>query len=146
MSSSIRSGPAPRRSWWSQNRKWILASLAGVFALLLFVAGLVFWVLSMIRDSTVTRLAMAYAKQDTVIQQKLGTPIELGWLMSGSIQTSGSSGRARLALPLRGPKGSGVLYALADREGGEWRFSTLVMKVEGESEPVDLLRDQSRGT
>jgi len=136
----------PRRSWWSQNWKWITAGCALLAFLPLAILGIIALVLSGMRNSDVCRLAMAYVRQDEVVLQKLGSPIEQGWLMSGTMQTSGGSGTADLSLPISGPKGKGKLYLTAEKRAGEWKFSTLVLRIEGETEAIDLLRDQSRGT
>ena len=62
------------------------------------------------------------------------------------MESSGGSGSAELAMPIAWPKGKGTLYLVAEKRAGAWTFSTLVVRLEGESEAIDLLRDQSRGT
>ncbi len=68
-----------------------------------------------------------------------GEPIESGWLITGSINRSGSSGDADLSIPLRGPDGHGRLYVIADRRAGKWSFELAEVRLDGAADRVDLL-------
>ena len=59
------------------------------------------------------------------VQAKVGTPMKVGWLTSGSINLNGPSGDASLAIPLSGPKGAGTIYVEAKKKAGTWRYETL---------------------
>src|SRR5882762_678226 len=74
------------RSWLGRNWKWLLAA---VFVCgLVFVVGIVALVIGALRSSDVTKAAVARAQSNTLVAQRLGTPISEGWFVSGSINVS----------------------------------------------------------
>jgi hypothetical protein len=70
--------------------------------------------------------------------QSLGTPIQPGWLVTGSIQEQGLSGDASLVIPISGPRGSGTLYASAREGNGVWQYYTLAVKIDGQDQVIEL--------
>jgi len=131
----------PQRSWWDRNWKWVvpagclglLAALAGFFVA---IAAIVFGTM---KSTDVYKQAVATARSNPAIVEALGEPLETGWFLSGTINTSGSSGDADVSIPLHGPKGAGTLYAVAAKSAGRWEFNTLEVEVEGQAERIDLL-------
>lgn len=96
------------------------------------LAGLIFGLVMLIglglKSSDVYLEAVLRANKDARVQALLGEPIEAGFMPTGSIETNNSSGKADLSVNLRGPKGEGVLRAVADKVDGEWRFQMLVVR------------------
>ncbi len=134
------SKPAP--NWWARNWKWLvpagcLTGVVGVAGFLALVVGLVF---GLIKSSTPYQQALAKAQKDPVVISRLGTPINGGLLVSGSVNLSGGTGQANLAIPLQGSKGSGTLYVEAHQSAGTWTYSTLTVQPDGSGEPISLLR------
>ena len=62
-----------------------------------------------------------------------------GWFLTGSINVSGGTGQADLAIPLRGSVADGTLYVVAEKRGGRWTFELVEVTVEGRAERIDLL-------
>lgn len=139
---------APSSTWLARNWKWVLP--VGVLLSLLlfaaFVGGILFIVESSFQHSEFYVQALARARTDPQVVEKMGQPIQAGWLASGSVKTSGSSGDADLAIPISGPKGKGTLYVAATKTAGRWEFQTLQVEVTGESERIDLLRPENNGS
>jgi hypothetical protein len=104
-----------------------------------FVAFIALVVMGSIKSSDAYKFALAKAQNDPRVQQRLGTPIEAGMFASGSINVSGSSGKADLTIPISGPKGKGSIYADATKFAGEWKFNRLEVAFEGDPQRVDLL-------
>ena len=134
------SKPAP--NWWARHWKWLvpagcLTGVVGVAGFLALVVGLVF---GLIKSSTPYQQALAKAQKDPVVISRLGTPINGGLLVSGSVNLSGGTGQANLAIPLQGSKGSGTLYVEARQSAGTWTYSTLTVQPDGSGEPISLLR------
>ena len=77
---------------------------------------------------------------DSGTLQALGEPIEPGFMPSGSINISGPSGNADLAIPISGPQGSDTIYLVATKEAGRWNFSLLEVEIKEQSERINLLR------
>jgi len=122
-----------KQSFLSKKGKWAVGILIGVL-LLLFVG-----ISDVIGNSEVCRLAVQQAQSSSAVAERLGQPIKRGFMISGSIETSGPSGRADLEIPLSGPRGKGTLYAVAVRSVGIWKFEALQLAVRGDSNRLDLL-------
>lgn len=140
--SSNRPGPAPaRKSWIERNWKWLIpVGCLSAVVLIIAVLGLFFTIImGSIKSSDAFKMAMARAQADARVQQRLGTPIESGWMVSGNIEVSGATGKANLAIPIHGPRGKGKLYADGTKTAGQWSFSTLVVEDERDGSRIDLL-------
>lgn len=132
----------PRPSWFARNWKWAVP-LAVVGALLLlasFVAGIFLLVETAFQHSGCYTEALARARTNPDVIEKIGEPLKAGWLASGSVNQSGSSGDAKLSIPISGPKGKGTLYLVAKKNAGQWSFDVLQVAVVGEAQRIDLLK------
>jgi len=109
----------------------VIGLFGGIFAL----------VFSVMRSSDVVQQAVAVAQKDDAAVRALGEPITLGWFLSGSMSTSGSSGKASLTLPVSGPDGKGALYVNAYKDPEGWHFMTLELQVKPDGPLLDLLRE-----
>jgi hypothetical protein len=118
-------------------REWAVAGiafwlvLAGLFVALYFVIAAVF------RNSDVYQIAIAKTMANEEASRGLGVPMSFGFPM-GSIQVSGPSGTARLAIPVEGSKAKGTVYLDAVKDLGEWRFNRLQLEIEGREERIDI--------
>ena len=142
LGASPASAPAVApRSWWSKNKKWFLPTLILVLVVLpiLFFGGIFMVVMSSIKQSDVAKHAFARAQSNPAVIEKLGTPMEIGWLVSGSINVSTASGDADLAMPISGPKGKGKIFVVAAKSGGEWSYSRMDVQIEGLPARINLL-------
>lgn len=115
---------------------------AGCLGLIVLVGSCVVGVFTLvsgsIKSSGPYAQGLEMARQSPAVVAALGEPIETGWMVSGSINVSGSSGEADLAIPLEGPDGEGKLYVVADKEAGEWTFRRAEVEVPG-GDRIDLL-------
>lgn len=105
----------------------------------LFIAGLLVITTAAMRSSDAYQLALAAAQRDPAITAELGAPVRAGWLTTGQINVSGSSGYANLEIPISGPRESGTIAVRANKSAGKWRFSTLNVRISGRPTPLDLL-------
>jgi hypothetical protein len=129
--------PKQRRNWLGRNWKRLLAA---VFVCgIVFVVGIFALIMSAMRSSDVVKEAVARARSNAVLAQRLGAPIGEGWFVGGSINVSPGSGDADLSVPISGPKGKGTVYVTAQKTAGTWAYSLMVATVEGSSEKIDLL-------
>ena len=97
------------------------ASLAVLFVIPLFFA-----VDEMMRRSDAYKLTLNTAQASPCVTKALGSPLEPGWMMGGSITESSIEGFAELRIPIRGPKGKGNLDVQAKKVSGNWRIDSLV--------------------
>ena len=107
--------------------------------LAVFVVLILTLVFGMIKSSGVYKDALAIARAHPAVVRALGSPIEDGIYVMGSMNVSGSSGHADLAIPISGPRGKGTIYAKASKHAGQWIFSKLVVEIKATKERIDLL-------
>lgn len=79
-----------------------------------------------LRSSEPAQAAFRAASESAGVKAALGEPIELGWLVTGSMSTGSSGGNADLTLRVSGPKATGKLHVRAEQSpGGAWRYHDL---------------------
>lgn len=135
----------PHPGWWSRNWKWFVPT--GCLSLILLAGLLLFGVIalgvkgvsSLMGSSEPVRHAVTLAEANPAAVAALGTPIQPGMMMNGSLQTSNDSGHADLSIPLKGPKGEGRVYIKGDREVGRWSYSLIELSIDASGERIDLL-------
>jgi len=132
---------AQRNDWWARNWKWFVpvVCLSGLALIGGFVALVMFFVFGMMKSSDAYQQALAKAKADPAVIRALGNPIREGFFVTGSINVSGASGDADLAIPIAGAKGKGTIYVEARRSAGQWSFSQLAVQVDQTDERIELL-------
>lgn len=131
---------ACEKGWWERNWKWAVPAFV-VVSVGALVWALVGFVMGAFRSSYVYQEALARARAHPAVVGQLGTPIEPGRFVSGSLSVSGASGDADLAIPISGPKGRGTLYVRASKRAGEWHFTMLLFAPES-GPRIDLLENQ----
>lgn len=132
------------KGWLSRNWKWVVP--VGCLGLIVMFAGFIavifLAVTGAVRSSHVYEIAMSEAQRHPGVIDALGEPIEAGWLVSGNISIDGTSGKADLAIPLEGPRGSGTLYVVADKVAGQWEFERMEVELDATMERVSLSSDR----
>lgn len=130
--------PLPTRStsWWDRNWKWAVAVLIALSlgAAVAFVFGL----LAVLRSSDAYQGALTRARASNEVIAALGSPVEDRLWFTGNIQRTNESGRADLAIPLRGPKGDAVLHVAATRDEAGWHYRRLLVHVAATGANIDL--------
>ena len=129
--------PAPARSWFSRNWKWLIPVVVGVPVL--FVAGIISLVFGIMKSTEPYKHSTELVLRDPQALQAMGSPVKMGWLVTGSIQTSGSSGEAELAIPVHGSMHEGKLYVIAKKSMDVWHYESIQLWIEGQSTGLDLL-------
>lgn len=121
------------KNWLERNWKWLVpVSLSGALALFAGVIfAFLFFIMSVVKSSDPFTLAMKTARAHPAVTTALGAPIKEGFFVSGTVSTSGPSGKAELSIPLSGPNGSATLYVKARKSVGQWVFSQLVFEDQG---------------
>ncbi len=129
--------PIAQKGWFSRNWKWLVPTVFIAFIVLpLALVGTVFGAM---KNSDVARECLLRAQKNTLVVQSLGTPIQEGWLVSGSINVTPTSGDADLAVPISGPKGKGTIYVTAQKKAGVWNYSAMEAAIEGSDRRINLL-------
>jgi hypothetical protein len=127
-----------KQSLLSKHWKRTVAIFAGLMVVLWLVLSVV------IDNSDASKMALAAAQASPVVTQQIGEPIKRGLFTDGSIEMSGSTGNADLAIPISGPKGKATLYAVARKNAGIWKLETLEVAFNENDARVDLLEKGSQ--
>ena len=132
--------PAPPRSWWSRNWKWVvpLGCLTPVLLIGGCVAGIVFFVFSSIKATDLYEDAVQRAQTDPRVVEALGGPVKVGWWLTGSVNIEGNQGTADFTVPLQGTQKRGSLDVQGNKRAGEWTYSLLRVRVDG-GPTIDLI-------
>ena len=133
--------PAQPQGWFARHWKGVLGfGCLGIIILAgAFIGGIFFLIMGSIRSSDAYQQALAKAGASPEVVVRLGQPLKPGWMVSGSINVSGPSGDADLAIPVSGPKGKGTLYVVGKKSAGQWTYSRMEVEVEGQPGRIDLL-------
>ena len=135
--------PGPvKRSWLDRHAGWKIP-LGCLIALLLicaFVAILLTVVESSFRKSIVYQEALARAGQSPEVINHIGEPLRPGLVLQGHLNVSGSSGSAKMEIPISGPRGKATILLDARKLYGAWMFTTLEVHFAGKFEVVNLLK------
>jgi hypothetical protein len=137
--------PKPmQKNWLDQHPRWKipLGFVTLIFLMAVFVAVLLTIVTMSLHRSDVYKQAMAKTTEDLQVREQIGEPVQSAWIISGQLQVNGSSGDANLSIPISGPRGKGLIRAVAHKTGGVWRFRYLQVSVEGQPGNIDLLSVQ----
>ncbi|MBT8372584.1 MAG: hypothetical protein HKO68_15160 [Desulfobacterales bacterium] len=128
-------------NWWNRNWKWFIpVSCFGALVMLVgFGALIVNIVFGFMKSSETYKQAVAEAKMNSSVIEVLGSPIKEGLIITGNININGSSGEADLAIPISGPKGEAIIFAVATKSAGKWTFSMLEVAIKASGERIDLL-------
>ena len=129
------------KNWWGRNWKWFVP-VGCLSTLILFaacIALILYLVAGITKSSDAYKKAVVIAKAHPVVQESIGTPIEEGFFTSGSINISGPTGQADLAIPVSGPDGKATLHVVAAKSAGQWTFSTLGVELKETGQRIDLL-------
>jgi cytochrome oxidase complex assembly protein 1 len=139
--------PRPR-NWLERNWKWAVpvVFVAGVLVLTLFIGGIFWGVMSIMRSSYPYQLAVKRATESPAVAAKLGIPMHVGWLVSGNVNLNGPEGNASLSIPVSGPNGKGDIIVVGKKHGNHWNFETLEVDVTGEDEPIPLQEPELKPT
>ena len=129
-----------RKSWFSRNWLWVTI---GSIVLLGFLGacscgGFFMLLFGMMKKSDAYRMSFERVQSDPQIIEALGTPIEAGLFVTGSIHHGpGGGGSANIAYGISGPRGAADVYVEAIRESGQWRLISLAVEIE-DGERIEL--------
>lgn len=129
-----------KKDWFSRNWKWSVPT--GCLSLIIiagaFIATLVFGIMSIMKDSDAYKGAMNEVRQNKIIKEKLGEPIESDGMVSGSINVTNNNGNCDIQIPIKGSKGTGTIFVVATKRG-KWKYSELSVYIEKTEEEINLL-------
>ncbi len=110
------------------------------FVLILgFIGGIGALIMTSMKSSDLYKEAVDRACNHLEVINSLGQPIEAGWLVMGSISSSGTDQDVKLTVPLHGPNASATLYIEGQRRAGVVGYRELAVVVKGSGSRINLL-------
>jgi len=132
-----------KRSWFI--RRWYVLVLGIVVGIVVLVGAIVAVVMASIKSSDAYKEALVRARGSTALIEAIGTPMNDGFMPTGSIEVSGDFGEAKLSISISGPKGSAVLHLDAEKSMGKWDFKLLKAVIDDTGREIDLLEKKETG-
>ncbi|MFB9079672.1 cytochrome c oxidase assembly factor Coa1 family protein [Flavobacterium procerum] len=130
----------PKKSWLDRNWKWFVPTgcLSILVLAALFIGGIFFGVTSLMKESDAYKDAIAKAKINKEVIAQLGNPIEGDGMISGNIQVNDQTGNCNIQIPIKGPKGTGIIFVTGTKRV-KWKYSEMVVYIEKTDDEIDLL-------
>jgi len=117
-------------AWEQKSRRWVFLGLVGLVTGI-FGFGLLTLDVSyrMLKKAPVMTEAVNRLTADPRVQESLGTPLRLGWAITGELEDLPDQGSARMEFSLQGPKGYAAVKLRAEKSPtGTWRYLLLELK------------------
>jgi hypothetical protein len=93
------------------------------------------------------RQAIALAEQDLRVEEALGVPLEINWLLDRAYVFKASGDEVTLVIPVAGPKGTGYIYAQGVKVSeAKWHFDVLEVTIDANHKKILLLEDGKHTT
>ena len=127
-------------------RRWAIAGFVAVAISISLGAYGVQKIFGVLKDNDAYRMSMQEITSSPAVTAALGNPIDAGFWVTGTINVDlvEGTGQAQLNIPLSGPKASGSALSQALRTDGKWVIELLMVKVDGQAEPIVLVNLRSR--
>jgi hypothetical protein len=131
-------------NWFGRHWKLFISAigLGVVLSWVLCIGAFVFFIFGTMKSGDPYQQALVKIRASSAAQQALGSPIQDGWFVTGSLGVSGGSGNADMSIPVSGPKGSGTVHMVAIRYNGKWIINKLELTVNGSGRRINLLAGQ----
>jgi len=111
-----------------KNIKWILLALAGLGLICGFVVVLISTVVALMKGDAYALSVQALNENSDMVSM-LGSPIEPGYWVGGTIKIAGPDGTASLEHFVDGAFESAQVYVYASKEADEWHLDKLIVSV-----------------
>ena len=111
-------------------KNWVLLGCGGCLGLIVLggvvMAGIFYFAMGALKKSDVFAEALKRAQHSPEVQEAIGTPVDTGWMLQGTMNYHNGAGTADLTIPLKGPKGEATLAVKGEKSAtGAWEYSLL---------------------
>lgn len=134
-----------QKSWFGRNWIWVVP-VGGCLTLIIigmvFIGSIFFGVTKMFKNATPYEYALEQASQNREVTLILGNTIESDGMISGNISIENHSGYADFSIPIKGSKGTGRVFVVAEKKNGEWIYEKLYVLIKETQEEINLLEKE----
>lgn len=120
-------------------KKW---AISGVILWFVVFPAVFFLFGGMMKNNEAYKISLATVQNTPEVIEVIGSPIEPGFFVFGSVQTSGSSGKAELNYKIIGPNGEGSAYVAAEKKLGKWNIFELATYFGDIDKRIDIIQPQ----
>jgi hypothetical protein len=134
-----------QKSWFGRNWIWVVpvgGCLTLIIIGLVFIGSIFFGVTKMFKSSTPYEYALEQASQNREVALILGNTSESDGMISGNISINNNSGIADFSIPIKGSKGEGRIFVVAEKRNGEWIYEKLYVLIKETQEEINLLEKE----
>jgi len=124
---------------WSTPKKIGCGCLVVLILTIGGCGALTFGLFALMKSSDAHTTSLKQVQENDSVKEILGTPIEPGFWLMGSINLNGSSGNADIFYPVSGPKSSGTVYVVGTKTEGVWQYSKISFIQETTNKKIDLV-------
>jgi hypothetical protein len=129
----------PRPRTWFE--RWLVTILivASIFIIVAFIGAVFYGIEYAFRASYPYQQAVQHVTDSPAVAEKIGVPLDIGWLVLGHINSSGREGSTTMSIPISGPYAVGHIIVVANKHANQWKFETIEVEVDGQDERIPLL-------
>ena len=136
------------KSWWKRNWKWFLPTSSILFIALFgsqltasIDGNLADFALAY-SDKTLYEKALDKVKLDPKAIQIFGKiePIDKLAIVEGTIKYSNNNNSVETTIRIKGTKAKGKMDIMADKNGSEWEYKKITIRIKEPKEQIDILK------
>ncbi len=131
-------------NWLKYNWKWLLPmAVLGIFVPVTSCVLVTVLLISFlaVRTSRIYKQTMAAVRTDDRVGRLIGSSIQPGLFVLGTVSRRVSGTMVNLTIPLYGSTGRATAFAVANKIEGNWHFSTLMVQTKGQENQINLLKN-----
>ncbi len=119
-------------------RNWAIAAAIFYGLGALFVVGILVAMFTVMGNFEPVDTAKHEAMTNPEIARHVGSPVEVDWWFTGSVNTQNQTGDADVTIYFSGPLASGSLRTVSDRRNGVWIVRKMVLTLDDSGQVIGL--------
>ncbi len=109
-----------------------------VIGFCVFIAGVMIVAFGALHRTDAFRTSFDRASHDPRVKAALGSPIEAGLLIRGTVNAERGHGHADIHFKILGTHQEAQVHVIGDREGREWHYTTMMVEPD-HGNAIDLI-------
>ncbi len=122
----------------SVQRNWAIAAAIFYGLVALVMVGIFVAIFALFANLEPIDTLKEEARTNPQIAEYVGTPVEVGWFTTGSVNQHNRTGDADVSVSVGGPRASGTLRMVSVRQNGVWQVRKMVLTLDGTGQTIAL--------